>query len=754
MKRILLILMMLTQSLWVFGQAGSLDPSFNPEPNNGANGRIWDITVQDDDNILLVGEFTLYNDTSRRYIAKLHPSGFLDDSFIPGNGPNSSLLTSKTLHNGKIIIGGLLTSYNGVPRNRIAQLNSDGSLDTNFDPGLGADRSIWAIAVQPDGKIIIGGDFTTFDGTEINRVARLNPNGSLDLTFNPGIGTNDRVRAIEIQSDGKILIGGSFTTYDNVPRNRLARLNLDGSLDTEFDPGEGASNLITSIKLSTEGKIFLGGAFTFFDGKQSPRIVCLNSNGEIDNSFIVLGGNNQINSMSLQPDNKIIIGGTFTFFNGEPRNRIARLNLDGSLDLSFDPQIGADNVIFPTALQKDGKILIGGFFTSYDNVSRGRIARILNDLDPCETNTAPEINTITGPEGPLPLGSDAAVEVDFSDENISSVTWKVFDGNTVIEEFTDEVTGDKASRTFQNLPTGVFSILMELEDECGEITEEQYDYVVIFDPDGGFVTGGGWIQSPEGAYAVDPTLTGRANFGFVAKYKKGRNNTNEVGGNTEFQFKAADLNFKSSSHDDMSLVIANHKAIYKGKGNINGQDGYAFMVSAIDGKKQPNSGPDKFRIKIWSEGSQEVIYDNQMNASENEDPSTVIGGGSIVIHEPARGNQNKRMEEEEEGEENEVSEEEKEIFEILNVIDGTNQNQIKIYPNPANHETNVLVNLVGESNVEIRIFDAAGRLVFSEESFEEQSFTRSIQLDGLSSGLYNVVVKVNHQFLQGRLIKK
>lgn len=127
---------------------------------------------------------------------------------------------------------------------------------------------------------------------------------------------------------------------------------------------------------------------------------------------------------------------------------------------------------------------------------------------------------------------------------------------------------------------------------------------------------------------AEPTLTGKANFGFVSKYKKGQSTPD---GNTEFQFKAGDLNFHSTSYE--WLVIAHHKAMYKGTGTINGQGNYGFMISVIDEALTPSTDVDLFRIKIWDKNNGDaVVYDNQMGDGENADPTTAIGGGSIVIH--------------------------------------------------------------------------------------------------------------------------
>jgi hypothetical protein len=151
---------------------------------------------------------------------------------------------------------------------------------------------------------------------------------------------------------------------------------------------------------------------------------------------------------------------------------------------------------------------------------------------------------------------------------------------------------------------------------------------VIYDPSGGFVTGGGRIESPAGAYIADPTLTGKATFGFVSKYKKG---ATVPTGNTEFQFKAGSLNFHSKNYD--WLVIAGASAKFKGTGTINGAGNYGFMITATDAKLTSSTTVDLFRIKIWDKDNGDaVVYDNQMGADENADPTTPISGGSIVVH--------------------------------------------------------------------------------------------------------------------------
>jgi hypothetical protein len=149
--------------------------------------------------------------------------------------------------------------------------------------------------------------------------------------------------------------------------------------------------------------------------------------------------------------------------------------------------------------------------------------------------------------------------------------------------------------------------------------------VVVYDPAGGFVTGGGWINSPANAYALDSSLTGKATFGFVSKYQKGAKTPT---GETEFQFKVANLNFHSESYE--WLVIAGEKAKYKGTGTINGAGNYGFMLSASDGNLKKPIDSDRFRMKIWDKATGAVVYDNQMGDSDDADATIAIGGGGLI----------------------------------------------------------------------------------------------------------------------------
>jgi uncharacterized delta-60 repeat protein len=367
-------------------QSSSLDLTFNP--GTGANGIIWTTAIQSDGKIIIGGEFTSYNGTARNHIARINADGSLDASFNPGTGANERVRTIAIQSDGKIIIGGFFTSYNGTASNYITRLNADGSLDATFNPGTGANNFVNTSDIQSDGKIIIGGDFISYNGTTRNRIARLNADGSLDASFNSEAGTNSTVWTTAIQSDGKIIIGGQFTSYFVTARNRIARLNADGSIDASFNPGTGTNWTVYSTAIQSDGKIIIGGFFASYNGTAINHIARINADGSLDASFNPgTGVNGNVWTTAIQSDGKIIIGGQFTSYYGTTRNRIAILNTDGSLDVSFNPGTGANDPILTSSIQSDGKIIIGGGFTSYNGTTRNRIARIIN----CTPTTATDV---------------------------------------------------------------------------------------------------------------------------------------------------------------------------------------------------------------------------------------------------------------------------------------------------------------------------------------------------------------------------
>jgi hypothetical protein len=209
-----------------------------------------------------------------------------------------------------------------------------------------------------------------------------------------------------------------------------------------------------------------------------------------------------------------------------------------------------------------------------------------------------------------------------------SISWG--DGSPDTPGVVGETSGSGSctgSHTYSSRTTPVvYEVTITVMDDCGG-SRGGVTYVVLYDPTGGFVTGGGWIESPLGAYSPDPAAVGKANFGFVSKYQKG--NSTIPTGDTQFHFNTAGFQFDSDAYD--WLVISSPKARYRGTGRVNGVTGYGFELTAWDGQVSGGGGVDRFRIKIW-QGSGNVVYDNERGAADGADPVTALGGGSIVIH--------------------------------------------------------------------------------------------------------------------------
>lgn len=356
--------------------AGSLDTTF--ESAVGANNPVYALALQTNGYVLVGGDFTRFNNVTRNRLARLLPEGDLDPAFNVGQGPNRPLRAMALQPDGKILIGGFFTLVHGTNRNHIARLNTDGTVDQFFNPSGGPDNPVYGIALLPDGKVVLGGAFTTFNNVSRPGVVMLNTNGTLYTGFNPGLGANGVVYGVAVQQDGKVLIVGDFATVANVPRNGVARLNTDGSLDTTFDPGSAANGPVRAVTVQPDGKVLIGGSFTQVNGVNRGYMARLNADGSLDEGFLssVQGGNGSVFAITLQADGKILVGGDFTQFNGVTRNRITRLNPNGKTDPTINFGSGANAFINAIAVQPDRKILVAGGFTVIDDYPRNYVARL------------------------------------------------------------------------------------------------------------------------------------------------------------------------------------------------------------------------------------------------------------------------------------------------------------------------------------------------------------------------------------------
>ncbi|WP_028605212.1 IPTL-CTERM sorting domain-containing protein [Ottowia thiooxydans] len=310
---------------------------------------------------------------------------YVPDNFGENGGTNLETMVMVKDGSNRVVVGGLFNTVEGEPGYQgIARFNTDDSLDLTFK--VATDAFVKAIAIQGDGKILIGGEFHSVRptgssaNTTIWGIARLNADGTLDNTFQNApagsVKSNHNVRGIAVQADGKIVIGGYFTLIDGVARNRIARLNANGALDTSFNVGTGSNGNIEDVKLQSDGKILISGSFTNVQGTDIRGVARLNTDGTLDSTFVPnsgdsgvvngsWGGSFPVYQIAVQPtDGKILLNGGPLNFASQVHRGVVRLNPDGSPDPGFRSFINDWGASI--ALQTVGgeqKIVIGGSFT-------------------------------------------------------------------------------------------------------------------------------------------------------------------------------------------------------------------------------------------------------------------------------------------------------------------------------------------------------------------------------------------------------
>jgi uncharacterized delta-60 repeat protein len=468
----------------------TIDTTFNVGTGFGTttNNPVRVVKVLSDGKILVGTNYTTYNGITVTRLLRLNSDASVDGTFNIGTGPSSTVTCIEFQSDGKMLVGGYFTTFNGVTVNRLVRLNTDLTIDNTFNIGSGFGSDVETIAIQSDGKILVGGNFTSFNGITTNRLVRLNSDGSRDSTFNIGSGFNDRVRKINLEIDGKILVGGLYSTYRGSIFNRIIGLTYTGEVDQTFDVGFGitlqsvgnssygvydilklntdkilitggvfsaykgnsynrkllklnnnmevdedfqqtfvsfyspSAGSINDIKIQSDGniliaadstsfslvrvypdgkrdggfsaspnsgifsvdiysdnKVIIGGRFTTLNSISSNRIGRLNSDGSRDSTFNVGSGSNSTVNVVKLIDDKILAGGDFTQYSGSTSNYIVRINSDGSIDNTFNIGSGFNNNVETIAIQSDGKLLVGGNFTSYNGVSINRLVRLNSD---------------------------------------------------------------------------------------------------------------------------------------------------------------------------------------------------------------------------------------------------------------------------------------------------------------------------------------------------------------------------------------
>jgi uncharacterized delta-60 repeat protein len=387
---------------------GGLDSSFNPGGgnNSGLDADVYALAVQPDGRVVLGGAFTKVGRTDRGRVARLMSDGSLDTSFNPGTGANGLVESLVLQPDGRVTLAGRFTQFNGVSRPYLARLETNGSLDTSFAPV--ANGLVVACALQADGRLLIVGAFTSVNNLPRRYVARLNPDGSVDPTFDPGAGPDQAVLALALPPSQGVFIGGAFNQVSGQPRARIARLRDDGTVDTGFDPGLGVSHWVQSLAMQPDGRVLVGGNFRTLSGVDRVYLGRVEASGTLDSSFdarIALG-TGMVLSIRPQIDGRLLFGGEFYWVNDVSRRCVARVDAQGILDVEFDPGTGPVQssgyppFIRALAIQNDGKVLVGGSFTTFAGVRMNYVARLLGEVGGSVEFSASSFTVVEGQPTP------------------------------------------------------------------------------------------------------------------------------------------------------------------------------------------------------------------------------------------------------------------------------------------------------------------------------------------------------------------
>ena len=304
--------------------------------------------------------------------------GLVDSTFDAGS-INGAIYAMAELPDGRILVGGDFTSIGGQSRLRLARLTTTGAVDATFSASVSG--TVFAIAIQGDGKIVIGGNFISVNSTTVGHVARLNANGTLDSTFNPGTGADAPVLAIAIRSSD-IFLGGVFGTFSGQTAGRIVRLGSNGVPNTAFATGSGFDGNVYALSADPSGAVLVGGIFSQYNGQPRANLASVFPNGNLDatvNANFGSGPNGEVFAIARQADNKILLGGNFTQFNGNSRTRLARLTSTGVLEGTGTFNATADSTVFSLAVQTDGKIIACGDFSQINSQPRVGVARLFSN---------------------------------------------------------------------------------------------------------------------------------------------------------------------------------------------------------------------------------------------------------------------------------------------------------------------------------------------------------------------------------------
>jgi len=364
----------------IFANPGRLDFTFQNILEDGAN--VTAIEIQPDGKILVAGKFNTRGAVLRRDVVRLNSDGFPDTTFDVGSGTGSNgfIRFMKLQTDGKIIVAGNFSQINGEFRPAIVRLNTNGSIDTTFNVSGINVSFVNDLDIQSDGKILI----SATNATGLSFVTRLNTNGanepSIGVPLFSGSPGGFGYRVSFVPTENKILVGGNFNyTVNQTQYRNLARLNLDGTIDSTFTANvtNTTFDLMVNTKLIGNGKILVWGKFDTVNGVTRRNLAILNTDGSLDASFNPATiGTEIFISVAVQTNGKIIVGGSNFTFNTFLRGNVARLNADGTVDTTFNQGKGANGEVRAVKIRNENKLLIGGTFFRYHGVPRRGLAQI------------------------------------------------------------------------------------------------------------------------------------------------------------------------------------------------------------------------------------------------------------------------------------------------------------------------------------------------------------------------------------------
>ena len=375
-------------SLRAFSQV-PLDPSL--VLGTGFNNQVLALEQEPGGAMVVGGSFTDYNGTTANRLARLLPAGGIDPTFAVGTAANGTIRDIESDAQGRLVLVGNFTSFNGTAANRIVRLLADGSRDTSFQIGTGFNREVWTVTMLPSGKIAVGGAFDSYQGVSSPKMIVLMPNGSIDTSFSVGAGftpsnTFRRVNNIVVDAANRFLVAGDFTDYNGTTNvNRIVRLLSNGNRDTSFAVGSGANAEVRAVAIQSDGRILLAGLFNQLNGISTSRMVRLLPNGAVDATFNTGSGFDNPTGLSsstnhkllLLADGRIVVGGSFAGYQGVNSGKLVVLTPAGALSQAFGAGFGGNmDFVSDVALDATGRLVVAGTFTTYQGLTQNRLARL------------------------------------------------------------------------------------------------------------------------------------------------------------------------------------------------------------------------------------------------------------------------------------------------------------------------------------------------------------------------------------------